>query len=242
MSRAQKGPHFTPAKETAKLVRSISQLLRRSRHDSYERVRRVFREVRKALGLKRPARSRHLPQLLLAAGLHRLYDAVDKAGDLQHQLLLRLLLYTALRVNEIVNIRVDDVDIDASRIYVASGKGDKDRYVLFPDHFRLALKAHLAAHPDNRYLFESRQRRAYSTRRVQQILAEYAAAADLPQKVHPHLLRHQMLTWLTAQGLSDAQIQLVSGHASKKSLEVYQHLGLSSVEADYQKAVKELIV
>jgi integrase/recombinase XerD len=49
-----------------------------------------------------------------------------------------------------------------------------------------------------------------------------------------------MLTWLTAQGLPDAQIQLISGHASKKSLEVYQRLSLSQVEAGYQKAVKQI--
>jgi integrase len=53
-------------------------------------------------------------------------------------------------------------------------------------------------------------------------------------------LRHQLLTWLTVQGLPDAQIQLISGHASKKSLEVYQHLSLSSVQPGYQKAVKDL--
>jgi integrase len=49
-----------------------------------------------------------------------------------------------------------------------------------------------------------------------------------------------MLTWLTAQGLPDAQIQLISGHASKKSLEVYQHLSLAQVEAGYQRAMKNL--
>jgi integrase len=92
----------------------------------------------------------------------------------------------------------------------------------------------------DRFLFESRQRTKFSARRVQQIVSEYAAAAELPEHVHPHLLRHQMLTWLTAQGLPDVQIQLISGHASKKSLEVYQHLSLAQVEAGYQRAVKQL--
>jgi len=58
--------------------------------------------------------------------------------------------------------------------------------------------------------------------------------------MHPHLFRHQMLTYLTAQGLSDAQIQLTSGHESRKSLEVYQHLSLESVDPAYQKAVESL--
>ena len=73
-------------------------------------------------------------------------------------------------------------------------------------------------------------------------MAEYAAASELPDRMHPHLLRHQMLTWLTSQGLPDAQIQLISGHASKKSLEVYQHLSLADVRPGYQRAVKGLEV
>jgi hypothetical protein len=47
-----------------------------------------------------------------------------------------------------------------------------------------------------------------------------------------------MLTWLTAHGVQDAQIQLISGPASKKSLEVYQHLSLAQVEPAYQNAVR----
>jgi integrase/recombinase XerD len=49
----------------------------------------------------------------------------------------------------------------------------------------------------------------------------YREKAGMSQPIHPHLFRHQMLTYLTTKGLSDAQIQLISGHESKKSLEVY---------------------
>ena len=51
-----------------------------------------------------------------------------------------------------------------------------------------------------------------------------------------------MLTFLTGQKLSDAQLQLLSGHMSKKSLEIYQHLSLDAVEGAYQQAVKLLVV
>jgi hypothetical protein len=57
--------------------------------------------------------------------------------------------------------------------------------------------------------------------------------AGFTQPLHPHLLRHQMLTYLTSKGLTDAQIQLISGHESKKSLGVYQHLSLESVDKAY---------
>ena len=61
--------------------------------------------------------------------------------------------------------------------------------------------------------------------------------ADITKPLHPHLFRHQMLTYLTSKGLTDSQIQLISGHQSKKSLEIYQHLSLQSVEKAYQEAV-----
>ena len=61
------------------------------------------------------------------------------------------------------------------------------------------------------------------------------------QPLHPHLFRHQMLTYLTSKGLTDAQIQLISGHESKKkNLEVYQHLSLESVDKAYQDAVQSV--
>lgn len=90
----------------------------------------------------------------------------------------------------------------------------------------------------NRFLFESRQRTKFTARRVQQIVSEYAAVSCRSMYIRT-LLRRQMLTWLTGQGLPDAQFQLINGHASKKGLEVYQHLSLAHVEADDQWAVKQ---
>jgi len=64
--------------------------------------------------------------------------------------------------------------------------------------------------------------------------------AGITQPLHPHLFRLQMLTYLTSKGLSDAQIQLISGRESKKSLEVYQHLSLESVDKAYQNAIQDM--
>jgi integrase/recombinase XerD len=239
--RAENTSHFESANEKAKLVSVIARLVRRHRLN-YVTFQAVCKAARKEAGLRRPPRSRRLPRLLPEESLRKFYDAVDGSGNLQHQIMLRLLFYTAVRVSELVNISVDDLDLEGGRIFIASGKGDKDRYILFPESFRLTLKAYREANRANRYLFESRQRRPYSTRRVEQIVQEYATQAGITERVHPHLFRHQMLTWLTARGLPDSAIQLISGHASKKTLEVYQHLSLAQVQAPYQKATKELTI
>jgi site-specific recombinase XerD len=86
--------------------------------------------------------------------------------------------------------------------------------------------------------FSSRRFGPFTTRRIQQIVQGYRETAGITQPLHPHLFRHQMLTYLTSKGLSDAQIQLISGHESKKSLEVYQHLSLESVDKAYQDVVQ----
>jgi len=91
-------------------------------------------------------------------------------------------------------------------------------------------------------MFETQRCSPYTVRRVQQIVQRYREAAGLGAIVHPHVFQHQMLTFPTGQKLSDAQIQLLSGHASKKSLELYQHLSLDAVEDAYQQAVKRLEV
>jgi integrase/recombinase XerD len=227
--------------EREKLIREMARLVRRARLD-YQGFQEVTRAVRRRLGLGRPARVRTLPRILPEASLKKFFQAVDGSGDLQHQIMLRLLFYTAVRVRELVGIRLGDVDLEAHKIFIAQGKGSKDRYILFPEAFGLTLKAYLASHQENRYLFESQRRTRYTTRRIEQIVASYRELAGIAEHVHPHLFRHQLLTWLTRQGLPDAQIQLISGHSSKKSLELYQHLSLADVEPEYQKAMRELEV
>jgi integrase len=153
--------------------------------------------------------------------------------------MLKLLLFTGVRVSELCNMRMDDVDLDAGKIFIESGKGDKDRYVLMPDQFRLALKAYMAGAPKNKYLFESQRRTKFSRRRIQELVGDYGRDAGL-EGVHPHLLRHQLLTWLTAQGMTDAAIQLISGHAKPDTLRIYQHLSLRDAKEPYQAAMKKL--
>ena len=241
--RGENRADFIPANGKAKsvLVAKIVRLSRRARLD-YDGFLYVCQQARRKLGLRRSKKSRALPKLLSATELKRFFDVIEACGDLEHEIMLRLLFYTAVRVSELVQIEVGDVDAERAKIFIRQGKGGKDRYILFPERFRLVLKSHIAAHPKQRFLFESRRFGAYTPRRIQQIVQRYRVRASIAGKIHPHLFRHQMLTFLTSRGLTDAQLQLLSGHGSKKSLEVYQHLSLASVEAGYQAAVAGLAV
>lgn len=240
-SKPQKSTSFATSKQITKseAVKKIIRVVRQHRL-SYDAFIAVCQQVRLKLKMEKPKKQRRLPELLSLAELKKFFKTVQKCGDTQHELMLKLMLYTAVRVSELVNIRVSDVDLGGCKIFIDNGKGSKDRYILFPTDFRLALQTYMEAHEDNDFLFESRLKQSYTPRRVQQIMRMYADKAGLTRTVHPHLLRHQMLTFLTAQGLTDAKIQLISGHGNRASLELYQHLSLAAIEGDYQKAVRNL--
>ena len=139
----------------------------------------------------------------------------DITEDVQHALMLRLRFYTGVRVSELCGMLVADVDLEACKIRINQGKGGKDRYVLFGKSFVTALRTHIAAHPKNRWGFQTQRHGRYSTRRVHQIVAKYAQEAGV--RATPHTFRHQAITWLTRHsGLADAELQLITGHSKRE--------------------------
>ncbi|OLV15811.1 Integrase [Deinococcus marmoris] len=128
----------------------VTQLVRlaRKEHLSYDEFGYICQQARKKLKLKKPKREQRLPQLLTSEELGRFFQAVREGGRVEHEIILKLLFFTAVRVGELVKIEVNDVDLAACKIFVDQGKGSKDRYILFPQTFSLVLRAHLAAHPN----------------------------------------------------------------------------------------------
>jgi len=78
----------------------------------------------------------------------------------------------------------------------------------------------------------------YSTRRIRQIIREYALAAGIQKRVYPHLFRHQIITFLSRKGIISPKLQLLSGHAEEKSLAIYRDLPLTDVSAEYEEAMR----
>lgn len=226
-------------KAKSTIVAQVVRLVRKAGLD-YEGWRYVSKRVRHECDLKPAKKGRKLPQVLTADAFAKFYASVDKADDVQHALMLRLLFYTGVRVSELCSLLVADVDIDACKIRINSGKGSKDRYVLFGRMFATALRTHIASRPDNRWLFQTRRNSKFTTRRVQQIVRHYAKTAGVDAT--PHTFRHQAITWLTRHsGLADAELQLITGHARRETLAVYQHVALDGdLEAKYHEAMRKV--
>jgi integrase len=225
-------------KAKSEIVSQVARIVRRAGLD-YEGWRYIAKQVRKECALRPAKKGRRLPHILNADDFRSFYDAVDKADDVQHALMLRLLFQTAVRVSELCGIQIGDIDLENFKIRINAGKGDKDRYVLFGKSFATALRTHVAAHPNNRWLFQTRRNTRYTTRRVQQIVKLYAEQAGVTAT--PHTFRHQAITWLTRHsGMADAELQLITGHARRETLAIYQHVALDGdLEAKYQEAMKK---
>ncbi len=223
----------------AKIIGRISRLVRQAGL-TYDDWRYVAKHVRRRCDLQVGKKPRRLPRVLTADEFRKFYKIVDRAEDVQHALILRLMFYTGVRVSELCSIQVADVDIESCKIRIEQGKGSKDRYVLFGKSFATTLRTHIAAHPNNRWLFQTVRCSKFSARRIQQIVKKYAEEAGV--RATPHTFRHQAITWLTRHsGLADAELQLITGHAKRETLAIYQHIALDEqVEQRYQDAMKDV--
>jgi len=225
-------------KAKSEIVAQVARIVRKHGLD-YDDWRYIAKQVRKECALRPAKKGRRLPRILNADDFRKFYEMVDRADDVQHALMLRLLFQTAVRVSELCGIQIGDIDMENHKIRINGGKGDKDRFVLFGKSFATALRTHIAAHQNNRWLFQTRRNTRYTTRRVQQIVKLYAEQAGVTAT--PHTFRHQCITWLTRNsGMADAELQLITGHARRETLAIYQHIALDGdLEAKYQEAMKK---
>ena len=233
-------PTRTPATKKAK---ELAKYLRGEQPD-YAYLKSVFAALRHELNVSVPRAPKTLPYVPSDGDIRAFYDAVWQSERHGDALLIKTLLYTGVRVSELVNLHLTDLDLDHCQLHVINGKGGKARVVPFPQSFKeaLALHADRLRAKGATYLFESSWQKKYSERGVRRMLERYATAAGLQHTIAPHMLRHYLLTWLKRQGIDDALIQPYSGHASRQSLEVYSKLAIGDAQKEYSRVMPQFPV
>ena len=185
----------TPVKEKAK---QLIKLLKTENPD-YNYLREVFRQIRKDLNVQvNTAAPKKLPQVPTEEEIAKYYEAVWKSRNMKHVVMIKTLLYTGVRVTELIHIKLSDIDFDRCQMRINEGKGKKDRIVPFPDSFKemLAIHAHNTRDKGGEYLFESSWKRPYTDRGIRKILEQYSLEAGMEHSISPHKLRHFLFTWL----------------------------------------------
>ena len=230
----------TPAKKKAK---DIAKYFRKE-HPNYDYIRSVFAHLRKELDIEVTKKTKRLPDIPTEEEIEKYYNAVWKGQNFQDLIIVKLFLYTGIRVSELIKLKLVDIDLEKCQIRINQGKGNKDRILPFPAAFREILAMHLnkSKKANTGFLFESSWGKSYTDRGIRKILEKYAKQAGISRNISPHKLRHFFLTWLKQKGIDDAFIQPYSGHDTRQSLEVYSRLTIKEAQEKYNNVIGEFPV
>jgi len=191
-----------------------------------------------------PKLDKRLPSFLTTEETVRLLEAPDLSTPqgLRDRALMELLYASGLRVSELVNLDVGQVNFDTNEIRVW-GKGSKERMVLMGKPAAAALTAYLSqgrprllGEKRNSALFVNRYGGRLIERRVQRILEKYTNIAGISKRVHPHMLRHTFATHLLDGGADLRVVQELLGHANLSSTQIYTHVTKSQAKKVYLAA------
>ncbi|HZJ17180.1 MAG TPA: site-specific tyrosine recombinase/integron integrase, partial [Chthoniobacteraceae bacterium] len=192
---------------------------------------RIAHDVAESIPL--PRIERYLPETMNELQIDRLLDGVDVNAPrgLRDRAILELLYASGLRVSELVNAKLEFLDLD-NRIIRVTGKGNKTRIVPVGKKASDALRAYIErGRPEcvtkktgSEVFLSSRGGRKLTTVRVWQIVKEVAKHAGLDLSVYPHLLRHSFATHLLSNGADLRIIQEMLGHADISTTQIYTHV------------------
>ncbi len=173
-----------------------------------------------------------LPKYLRKDEIRKLLDSPPREKT-RDRLILRILYRCGLRVSELVNLKIEDVDFTEGMITIRGGKGDKDRVVPIDNH-TLDLIEFYIVDADQGYMILSERGEPLSTRQVERIVKKYAKSADIKKNVYPHMLRHSFAVHCLKAGMNLRSVQKMLGHSSLTTTQIYLDLTGEDIKQDYE--------
>lgn len=193
-----------------------------------------------SLELVRPNKSLRLPIVL---SQNEVISIISSTKNLKHRAIIALLYSCGLRISELLNLSISDIDIDRRQVYVRHGKGRKDRYVGFAKSFIPLLSNYLITYKPKHYFVEGTNHSQYSPQSVRHFLKKSCNTAGILKKVTPHTLRHSYATHLLENGVDLRYIQSLLGHSRPETTMIYTHVRkthLLEIENPLDIAVRNL--
>ena len=176
--------------------------------------------------ISNPKQDKLLPHYLTEEEIELLLKVTDKDDlyDIRDNLIIELLYSTGIRVSELVNIKISDIDLNEESIKVF-GKGKKMRIVYFGDTCKNKIKKYLSVRKDNNeYLLLNKRGSKLSDRSVRKIFEDIIRLNHLDIAFSPHTLRHTYATHMLNDGADVRTVQELLGHASVSTTGIYTHV------------------
>jgi len=173
------------------------------------------------LELHSPKKSSYLPGVL---SQREVIHLLSSTSNLKHRTILAVLYSAGLRIGEVLNLNVSDIDIDRRQIIVNQAKGRKDRYVMLAESILPLLNNYFISYKPKTYFIEGTLGKRYTASSIRSFLKKSCQKAGIKKRVTPHTLRHSYATHLIENGVGLRHIQELLGHSKPETTMIYTHI------------------
>ena len=193
------------------------------------------------INLIRPRHSVVLPTVLSKEEVIRL---LISTRNLKHRAALTMIYSSGLRISELLNLKLSDINSERRQVLVRSGKGRKDRIVIFAESFMPMFNNYINTYRPIKYFIEGKPGEKYSPESIRHIIKRSARMAGIRKRVTPHTLRHSFATHLLENGVDIRYIQELLGHSSPKTTMIYTHVSrkdIMSIQSPLDDALQRIV-
>jgi len=175
-----------------------------------------------AIALPSLKKETKLPVILNSSELKELFAAPKL---LKHRVVLSLIYSAGLRGQEVINLKISDVDFERKTIHIRQSKYKKDRIVPLADSMALGLKKYMQAENPHIWMFNGKEPDGrYSTKGLSWVMRENLKKTSITKEVNLHSLRHSYATHLLEQGINIVTLKELLGHAQITTTMIYLHI------------------
>ena len=193
--------------------------------------------------ISNPKKELYLPKFLKNSELDKIFEVCkeDTPINQRNTLIIELLYASGIRVSELVNIKLSDIDRSEKSIKIL-GKGSKERIVLYNNHTKLAMDTYLNDgyrifnKTSSGYLILNKDGNKLSERYVRVIINSLVRKAGLDIKISPHTLRHTFATDMLEEGADLVTVKELLGHESLNTTSIYTHITNEQIRKTYNMA------
>lgn len=178
------------------------------------------------VNLETPKITRKLPTVLTKEEVKKMIEFVENK---KHKLIIKLLYSSGLRLNELINLKIGDLEFSENIGWVRGGKGGKDRIFILSNNLIEDLKKFTNGRASDGFLFEGRNGKL-SARSVQKVISNVSKKAGIQKSVHVHTLRHSFATHLLESGEDIRKIQELLGHSNLSTTQIYTHISTAELK------------
>jgi integrase/recombinase XerD len=188
---------------------------------------KVLHQEQMFIDIPRPKKPSILPKVIHSDDIKRLFEVTE---NLKHNTMLKLCYGMGLRVSEIINLKITDIDSKNMQVLIEQAKGKKDRYVNLPESVLPQLRTYFLEYKPKEFLFEGQYGGQYSTRSAQKVFETALEKAKINKKTGIHGLRHSFATHLMEAGTDVKFIQELLGHNDIQTTMRYIHVSEKSIK------------